>query len=92
LEKQAKGLRVAEVQPTPNPNAMKFVIDRHIWQQPLSFFNAEAARSHPLAAKLFAIPGVSGLLLLGNFITVSKTPQATWASIKTQVRRILAED
>jgi hypothetical protein len=85
------GLKVAEVQPTPNPNAMKFVIDRHVWERPLSFFSAEAAQSHPLASKLFAIPGVSGLLLLGNFITVNKVPEARWASIKTKVRRILAE-
>lgn len=85
------GLTVAEVQPTPNPNAIKFVIDRHVWEQPLSFFNADAARSYPLASKLFAIPGVCGLLLLGDFITVSKTPEAAWVSIKRNVRRVLSE-
>ena len=78
------------MQPTPNPNAIKFVIDRHVWEQPLSFFNAEAAQSHPLASKLFAIPGVCGLLLLGDFITVNKNPEAAWASIKQNVRRVLA--
>jgi hypothetical protein len=83
-------LKVAEVQPTPNPNAIKFVIDRHVWEQPVSFFNAEAAQSHTLASKLFAIPGVCGLLFLGDFVTVSKQPGAEWASIKRNVRRILA--
>jgi len=79
------------MQPTPNPNAIKFVIDRHVWEQPLSFFNADAARSFPLASELFAIPGVCGVLFLGDFITVSKLPEATWASIKRNVRRVLAE-
>jgi hypothetical protein len=85
------GMKVAEIEPTPNPNAVKFLLDRRVWEQPLSFFSADAAQSHPLASKLFAIPGVCGLLLLGDFITVSKKPEAQWASIKNNVRRILAE-
>ena len=85
------GFVVAEVQPTPNPNALKFVLDRSVSQQPVSFFNAEAARDHPLASKLFAVPGVSSLLLLGDFITVNKRPEAGWADIQRGVRRALAE-
>jgi hypothetical protein len=85
------GLKVAEIEPTPNPNAMKFVLDRRVWEQPLSFFTADAAQSHPLASELFTIPGVCGLLFLGDFITVSKKPEAQWASIKSNVRRVLAE-
>jgi len=45
---------VAEIQSTPNPNALKFVLTRTVADQPISFFNAEAAANHPLAAKLFA--------------------------------------
>ena len=64
--------RVIEVQATPNPNALKFVLDRSISEQPTSFFNAEAARNHPLAQRLFAVQGVTSLLLLGDFITINK--------------------
>jgi hypothetical protein len=85
------GLKVAEIQPTPNPNALKFVLDRTVWDQPLSFFSADAAREHPLAAKLFAVSGVSSLLLLGDFVTINKRPDANWADIKRAVRRVLAE-
>ena len=85
------GLKVAEIQPTPNPNALKFVLDRTVWDRPLSFFNADAGREHPLAAKLFAVNGVSSLLLLGDFITINKRPDADWAAIKRAVRRVLAE-
>ena len=60
------GFRVHDVQPTPNPNAVKFILDRAVADQPTSFFNAGAAKDHPLAAKLFGIPGVSSLLLLGD--------------------------
>lgn len=82
---------VAEIQPTPNPNALKFVLDRPIAAQPVSFFSADAAREHPLAARLFAVPGVSALLLLGDFVTVNKQPEAKWDPIKRGVRRALAE-
>lgn len=85
------GFKVAEIQPTPNPNALKFILDRSVAAQPISFFNADAAQGHPLACKLFAIPGVSSLLLLGDFITVNKRPEANWAEIKRVVRQVLAE-
>ena len=83
--------RVVEVQPTPNPNALKFLLDRPIAEQPASFFDASAAIGHPVASRLFVIPGVSSLLLLGDFITVNKTPDANWPDIKSRVQRALSE-
>ena len=81
---------VAEIQSTPNPNALKFILDRPVAEQPTSFFNADAARGHPLASELFAVPGVASLLLLGDFVTVNKQPDADWAAIKRGVRKALA--
>ena len=82
--------RVNEIQPTPNPNAAKFVLDREIVTQPTSFFNAESAKGHSIATKLFAIPGVSSLLFLGDFITVNKRPDVSWDEITTGVEQVLA--
>ena len=82
--------RVREVQPTPNPNAAKFVLDGIVAEAPTSFFDRSAAKDHPLAAQLFAVPGVSSLLMLGDFITVNKTPEAEWREITRQVKAILA--
>ena len=84
------GFKVSEVQPTPNPNAAKFVLDREVVAQPTSFFNAQQAEGHPLAKKLFAIPGVSSLLLLGDFITVNKRPDVPWKEITDAVEQVLA--
>ena len=83
--------RVVEVQPTPNPNALKFVLDREISERPTSFLTAGAATGHPIATRLFGIPGVSSLLLLGDFVTVNKSPDANWAEIKPRVQRALSE-
>ena len=85
------GYRVIEIQPTPNPNALKFVLDRQVSQQPISFFNAAAATDHPLAKGLFEIAGVSSLLLLGDFITINKSPNGAWDDIKNQARKLLKD-
>ena len=85
------GFIVSQVEPTPNPNAAKFVLDRPVSDQPISFFNAAAAEGHPLAKKLFAIEGVTSLLLLGDFITVNKAPQAQWKEITKSVKQVLAQ-
>ena len=81
---------VQEIQPTPNPNAAKFILDRQIVEQPMSFFNAEAAVNDPVASKLFAITGVDSVLMLGDFVTVNKSPDAHWKEINPQVKAVLA--
>ena len=81
--------RVVEVQATPNPNAVKLILDRVVSEEPTSFFNAEAARNHPLAQRLFAIDGVSGLLLLGDFITINKRQDGDWKRITREAKEML---
>jgi hypothetical protein len=81
--------RVREVQPTPNPNAAKFVLDQLVTDQTMSFRQPEQAKDHSLAKKLFAIQGVSGIMLLGDFITVTKTPEADWKNVSAAVKTVL---
>jgi hypothetical protein len=83
------GIRVTEIQPTPNPNALKFMLDQPVSKQPQSYFNAAAAGDNPVAKALFEIPGVATLLLLGDFITVNKRPDAKWPDIKAKVQSVL---
>ncbi|MBC7782460.1 MAG: NifU N-terminal domain-containing protein [Burkholderiales bacterium] len=84
-------MKVLEIQPTPNPNAVKIMLSERITEQPLSFFNADAGKDHPLASRLFAIPGVASLLILHDFVTVSKSPEAVWRELTPAVKRVLAE-
>jgi len=80
---------VREAQPTPNPNALKLVLDRPIAEVPLSFLSPDAGSGHPLAEQLFAIPGVVGLLFLNDFVTINKSQTAKWADIRARAERIL---
>ncbi len=56
-----------------------------------SFRDSAAAASHPLAAALFAISGICGVLLSpdGSWLSVNKAPDAHWKSITVGVRRVL---
>jgi NFU1 iron-sulfur cluster scaffold homolog, mitochondrial len=80
---------VVDIQPTPNPNAAKFILDTRITEQPVSFFNAAAAKDHPLASRLFQIPGVTSILLLEDFVTVNKNSETKWNAITPRVKEVL---
>ncbi len=82
--------KVTKIQPTPNPNAVKVILDGAISDDSISFLSAEQAQEHPVARRLFAIAGVSSLLFLGDFITVNKNAAAGWPPIKRAVREVLA--
>jgi scaffold Nfu/NifU family protein len=84
------GFEVREIQSTPNPNAMKFVLKSKISEEPVSFYSREQATANPLASKLLAIAGVSNVMLLNDFVTIGKQPQARWSDINGRVKLILA--
>jgi len=82
---------VTRFQETPNPNALKCVLDRPIPDAPRSYFNAGEAQADPLAARLFAIPNVTNILIGGEWITVSKSGKGDWKTIRKEVERALGE-
>jgi len=57
----------------------------------MSFLNPAVGNEDPIASRLFAINGVTGLLFLGDFVTVTKRPEARWADITAKVKQALAE-
>ena len=84
-------MNVTSIQPTPNPNAFKFLCDRPLVQkgQTRSYGKPEDARTDVLAQAMFAIPGVETLFFCENFATVSMTGQADWRQVAEQVTRLL---
>lgn len=84
-------MKVTSIQPTPNPNAFKFLVDRPLAKpgQSLAYSKPEQARQDVLAQGMFAIPGIETLFFCDNFVTASMTPQADWRSVAEQVTRLL---
>ena len=74
--------KIAEIEPTPNPNAMKFVLREPLtWGVSRSFDSAEQAEADPLAAALFAIPHVTNVFYVDHWITVTQDGQGDWQEL-----------
>jgi hypothetical protein len=83
-------LKVVKYQTTPNPNALKVVLDGPISDRPRSFRTRDDGAGDALAQQFFAIDGVTSLLFNGDWFTVNKSADAAWPGVKKAVERVLA--
>jgi Fe-S cluster biogenesis protein NfuA len=76
---------------TPNPTTLKFLPGRPVLSAGVLDIPsaAEAARS-PLAERLFGVPGVAGVFLGSDFITVTKSG-GEWQHIKPAILGAIME-
>lgn len=72
---------------TPNPNALKFTVGK-VFDEPKSF-SAGMNIDDPVAAPLLEIPGITSVFMSGDFVTISKSPDAYWDEIAPEAARIL---
>jgi len=65
---------------TPNPNTLKYTVNRELLDKGAANFTtkSDADERSPLASKLFAIVGISGVMIGKNFVTVTKTEEGEW--------------
>ena len=74
--------KIDEIEPTPNPNAMKFVLkDPLTWGMSRSYASAEDAKDDPLASALFDIEHVSNVFYVDHWITVTQDGKADWQEL-----------
>jgi hypothetical protein len=83
--------QVTEFETTPNPNAVKVWLDQSLSDRPLSFLNRDHAEKNPVAARLFALPGVTSVLINGRWLTVNKEEGESWKKLRKALRETLAE-
>jgi len=75
-----------QIQPTPNPNALKFILDKTVKQEGNSSYRSPLeCAENPLAAALFTIRGIDQLHFFDNVITVSKFGYEEWEAIEPLV-------
>src|SRR4029078_2294320 len=71
--------KIADIQETPNPNAVKFILKEPVSAGTShSFKNAEAAGNDALAKSLFEIGNVVSVFYMDKMVTVQKTHEAEW--------------
>lgn len=79
------------VEPTPNPQSMKFVFDKQITEEPFAFTDATEAKTSPLAEKLFGFPWMAGVFIGTDFVTISKQEWVDWDVLQEPLRSLLEE-
>lgn len=80
-----------QTEATPNPATLKFLPGRDVLVgEPRDFRQAESAAISPLAAALFDVPGVEGVFLGSDFISVTKDT-AEWSHIKPAILGVIME-
>jgi len=75
-----------QTEETPNPAALKFLPVRPVLAEGVAdFTDRQVASRSPLARLLFEIDGVTGVFLATEFVTVTKTGDKNWQTLKPMV-------
>ena len=77
---------------TPNPATLKFQPGEAVMSTGTADFrDTESAERSPLARRLFQIEGVTGVFFGGDFVSVSKSDDADWQSLKPVILGVIME-
>ncbi|WP_113913214.1 NifU family protein [Roseovarius dicentrarchi] len=72
-----------QTESTPNPATLKFLPGQSVLPTGTADFpSPENAGASPLATRLFAVEGVTGVFFGSDFVTVTKVDAAEWDHIK----------
>lgn len=75
-----------QTEPTPNPSSLKFIPGRPVMEAGTAdFTSVEEAADSPLARRLFAIDGVTGVFLGADFVTATKDDGRDWQVLKPMI-------
>lgn len=78
------------VQPTPNPNALKFIMNKDVKTEGKATFKSAAdCKGIPLAEAIFDLRGVDQIHFFQNVVTVSKFSFEDWDALEPAVQTSL---
>ena len=79
-----------QTEATPNPATLKFLPGQAVMETGTANFpTLEDAGRSPLACRLYEIEGVAGVFFGADFITVAKTDNQDWASLKPPILGVI---
>lgn len=81
------------IQSTPNPNALKFILDRTVKSAGnFTYKSAEECEHNPLAKDIFGLnSAVHEVYFFDNYITVTQDGSVDWDDIEEGVRKTILE-
>jgi len=74
---------------TPNPNVMKFVVNKKIVDDVYEFKNNTESENAPIAQSLFSFPFVKEVFLDFNFISITQKSNSNWEENVMDVREFI---
>ena len=75
-----------QTEPTPNPNALKFLPGREVLAEPREFLNADEAAASPLAEALFRLESVAGVFFGADYVSVTRRAGGLdWTQMKAPI-------
>ena len=83
-----------QTEETPNPATLKFIPDGHVVLKngTAEFKNQKQAETKsPLALQLFAITGVEAVFFGHDFITITKSGNAVWKYLTTEIQAVIMD-
>lgn len=81
---------IEDVDLTPNPNALKFVLNERLLNYEARQFNSkEEAAIDPLAKNIFELNGVVSVFYTGRIITIEKNSEVDWEEIRKGLSLLL---
>jgi Fe-S cluster biogenesis protein NfuA len=81
-----------QTESTPNPATLKFLPGQTVLEMGTADFpSAEAAEKSPLARRVFATGGVTGVFFGTDFVTVTKAESVAWDHIKPAILGAIME-
>lgn len=80
------------IEPTPNPNAMKFSTDSVIFEgtNSVSVMPGDTSE-HAILNDLMKLDGVDNVFGYQNFITVNKKFDVEWENITSSIQEVIAK-
>ncbi len=82
-----------EAIPTPNPNAMKFILEKAVKDHGKSIYNSQTeSANNYLASKLFEIGGIDRLFFRDNTITITKKSLASWTTLISDIENCISNN
>jgi len=83
-------LYIQNIEVTPNPKALKFVVNEMLLKRELrNFTNKQTAENDSLAKAIFEISGVTLVFYTDRFITIEKDTNANWNDLQKSFKKIL---
>lgn len=77
------------VEDTPNPNALKFIVQKPVKLEGKSTFKKADVCELPLARDILGIPSINQVHLYENVITVSQDGDQSWVELVPQIEAVI---